>query len=302
MSYPIRHYDPNSVYFVTARCMQSRLLLRPSDLTNEIVGAALARAIRLTGVQVFAFVFTSNHFHLLVRADRPPQIAKFMQRLQSDIARKVGRLVSWTGRFFGRRYSAEPVVDDDAMVGRVQYILAHGVKEGHVSRSDEWPGLSCLAMVRDHTTPSFRWRDWSARWFQRRRTGQEVERFGNDCPTQLETLILTRLPAWEHLSPSEVTTRIRSMEAEIAASASPVVLGADRVRAQDPLSIPANTKTTPRPKCHASSLEGWQECVGALADFLRAYRTAALAWAEGQFKIEFPPNCFRPPPPFAPAG
>jgi hypothetical protein len=42
----------------------------------------------------------------------------------------VGRLVGWSGGFWERRYSAEPVLDDTALVGRLRYILAHGVKEG----------------------------------------------------------------------------------------------------------------------------------------------------------------------------
>jgi hypothetical protein len=38
--------------------------------------------------------------------------------------------VDWNGGFWERRYSAEPVLDDVALVGRLRYVLAHGVKEG----------------------------------------------------------------------------------------------------------------------------------------------------------------------------
>jgi hypothetical protein len=58
-----------------------------------------------------------------------------MQYLRANLSRKVGRLVDWSGGFWERRYSAEPVLDDEALVGRLRYVLAHGVKEGLVERS-----------------------------------------------------------------------------------------------------------------------------------------------------------------------
>ena len=61
-----------------------------------------------------------------------------MQYLRANLSRKVGRLVDWSGGFWERRYSAEPVLDDEALVGRLRYVLAHGVKEGLVERSAEW--------------------------------------------------------------------------------------------------------------------------------------------------------------------
>ncbi|WP_395817335.1 hypothetical protein [Archangium minus] len=53
-----------------------------------------------------------------------------MQYLRANLSRKVGKLVDWSGGFWERRYSAEPVLDDAAMVGRLRYVLAHGVNEG----------------------------------------------------------------------------------------------------------------------------------------------------------------------------
>src|ERR1700748_2792940 len=106
MAYPLRHFEPQTIYFVTSRTAQSRFLMRPSPRANELIGGILARAVRQCEVELFAYVFTSNHFHAMVRAPSPIAMAKFMQRLQSNIAVKVGRLVNWRGRFFGRRYSA----------------------------------------------------------------------------------------------------------------------------------------------------------------------------------------------------
>lgn len=81
-------------------------MLRPSQEVNEVEGGVLARA----------FTFTSNHFHLWARG---AGLAGFMQYLRANLSRKVGRWVDWSGGFWERRCSAQPVLDDTALVGRL---------------------------------------------------------------------------------------------------------------------------------------------------------------------------------------
>jgi len=81
MAYPIRHFDPQTIFFITSRTIQSRFLMAPSDKTNELIGGILARAVRQCQVELFAYVFTSNHFHAMVRAPSPVAMSRFMQRL-----------------------------------------------------------------------------------------------------------------------------------------------------------------------------------------------------------------------------
>ena len=46
MAYPIRQFDPQTIFFITSRNIQSRFLMAPSDKTNELIGGILARAVR----------------------------------------------------------------------------------------------------------------------------------------------------------------------------------------------------------------------------------------------------------------
>ena len=142
----LRMYEADGYYFVTARTFQSRLLLRPTPQLAEVIGGVLARASRTTGVQLCGFVAASNHVHLLCRA-RDGALSRFMQYVLANISKKAARLVGWRGQFWERRFSAEPVLDDGALEGRLKYILAHGVKEGLVRRVAQWPGLSCLPQL-----------------------------------------------------------------------------------------------------------------------------------------------------------
>ena len=116
MGWPLRMFDPLKIYFVTVRCFQRRLLMRPSSETNDVLGGVLARAAHRNEVELFAFVFASNHLHLLVRAPRG-NLPRFMQYLLTNASKKVGRLVRWKGKFWERRYSAEPVLDEIALLG-----------------------------------------------------------------------------------------------------------------------------------------------------------------------------------------
>jgi REP element-mobilizing transposase RayT len=303
VAYPIRQFDPETIFFVTSRTIQSRFLMVPSEKTNELIGGILARAVRQCQVELFAYVFTSNHFHAMVRAPSAVAMSKFMQRLQSNIAVKIGRLVGWRGRFFGRRYSAEPILDEGAQVERLVYILSHGVKEGLVARSREWPGLSCLqALVNGEISSKHAWRDWTRRWKMQTRNGGNVGRFSADCPSETEVLELTPLPCWASLTAHERTGVVGELLAQIdAAAPNPTTQGTRHITEQDPHGAPLETKHTPRPKAHASTKRRWIEGVQRYMHFLSAFRRASRAWMEGAFDAEFPLHSFRPPPWFVAA-
>jgi REP element-mobilizing transposase RayT len=298
MAYPIRQFDPQTIFFITSRTIQSRFLMAPSDKTNELIGGILARAVRQCQVELFAYVFTSNHFHAMVRAPSPVAMSRFMQRLQSNIAVKVGRLVGWRGRFFARRYSAEPIVDEATQVERLHYILSHGVKEGLVSRCQQWPGLSCIqALLEGGRASVHRWRNWTSRWKMEVDEDVNVDRFSEACPSETETLELAPLPCWAAFSARERSRLVAELVAGINAAA-PNATAEDRrqITEQDPHGRPIKTKHTPRPKAHASTKQPWIEAVRRYRDFVAAFRRASRDWLRGVFEVEFPPYSFRPPP------
>ena len=75
-------------------------------------------SVRLHGVELFAFGVMSNHLHLMLRAPRG-NLPGFMQYFLSNVSKKVGRLVGWSGSFWERRYSAEPILDETALLERL---------------------------------------------------------------------------------------------------------------------------------------------------------------------------------------
>ncbi|WP_395857854.1 transposase [Cystobacter fuscus] len=291
-------FQEEGYYFVTSRCFQGRLLLRPSEEVNEVVGGVLARAVQQSAgtVRLYAFAFASNHFHLLVWA-RGAALAGFMQYLRANLSKKVGKLVDWSGGFWERRYSAEPVLDDTALVGRLRYVLAHGVKEGLVEKSAEWPGLTCLPQLLGPARRLFRWFNWTRRW--RKRGSEDMSDGGLFAqewaePVELE---LAPLPCWEGLKEEERQRAVRGLveqvEAEARTRGTPV-LGARAVRAQHPHTRPEHLKRSPRPLGHASTRQALNELREQYRAFVAAFRAAAARWSRGDFLACFPPFAFPP--------
>jgi hypothetical protein len=86
-----------------------------------------------------------------------------------------------------------------------------------------------------------------------------------------------------------------------AAAPNKAAHGAARIAAQDPRGTPEQTKRTPRPKAHASNMTLWIEAVRRYQALLAAFRHASSRWLAGDFGVDFPLYCFRPPPWSVPA-
>ena len=299
MGYPLRVIDPDCIYFVTNRCAQGRLLITPSPRLNVLIGGVLAHACERYGVTLFAYVFASNHFHLLLKAP-DGVLPAFMAYFQSNVAREVGRHIGWRGPFWHRRYSAEPVLDDDALIDRLAYAIGHGPKEFLVSTVTEWPGLSCVSQLLTEAGHCFDWVD---------RTKQgKTERRGEQAPdhsfTKRVSLRLAVLPCWEELTPKQRRREVERLIAEIEDKAriergDRPVLGADGVRAQDPHSMPQNVKYSPRPLCHATAEATRKAFKEAYRAVVNAYKGASEAFRAGAVDVVFPPYVFTPPLPHA---
>ena len=258
--------------------------MRPSAVVNDIIAGVLARAISSFGVDIFAFVFAANHFHLLVRSPHC-QIPAFMQYLRSNIAKKLGNHIDWRGKFWDRRYDAEPVLDDDALVGRLRYILAHGVKEGLVAHSADWPGLTSIPEILAGEQRSFAWPGRSDT---------------SSATTATTVLRIATLPCWEHDAVEVRQDLVRGIMNDIEEvvreerNGSPV-LGARNVLAQDPHSKPRSIKRSPRPLCHASTQRARDDYRAKYRRFLDAYVKASAAYRNGAMAVEFPAFAHRPP-------
>ena len=294
--------EPQTLVEVTTRTVQSRFLLRPSQEVNEIVVGVLGRAQRLYEMEVVAFAVLSNHYHLLLRVESVKQLADFMAYFNSNLAREIGRRITWRDKFWSRRFRAVVVSHEEgAQRGRLKYILAHGTKENLVQRPRDWPGVHAVrALLEDEPIEGY-WFDRTKEYGASRR-GQEFERLRF---ATRETVTLSPLPCWEHLPAEQQKARVEEVVQEIEAEAaerrketSIAPLGAGAIQRQDPHSCPIKTEKSPAPFFHAVRQCVQKELHDAYRRFLGAFREAAERLREGDRNALFPEGCFPPALPF----
>lgn len=136
MSRKLRYVPPKSGLFeITTRSVQGRFLLKPSAELNTIILGVLGRAQRLYPVEIHAFAFLSNHYHMLLSVDTARQLSAFMGYFNGNLGKEVLRHVEgWSDKTWSRRFQAIWVPPHEyEQVDRLRYTLAQGAKDGLVA-------------------------------------------------------------------------------------------------------------------------------------------------------------------------
>ena len=247
----------------------------------------------------------STHFHLLLSVDDADQLARFMEYLDSNLAREIKRLYDWPDHVWGRRYQAILVSEEEgAQVDRLRYNLSHGVKELLVERAVDWPGVHSVRELLAGEPIRGLWFDRTQEYAARNR-GEDFDRL--KYATE-QTFELTPLPCWAHLSPEAYRERVAALVTEIESEAAAALaksgrepLGVAAILRQDPHTRPSRPKKSPAPLYHAATKAVrkafWQD----YATFVSAFREAADRWREGDRKASFPVGSFPPGSPFVPS-
>jgi len=289
---------------VTSRTFQSRLLLRPLEILNIIILGILGRAVEKYPLEIHAFTFMSNHYHLLLTVLSNLVLSEFMNHVNSKLAKEAGEIHDWHAKLWGRRYQAIPILDDDALVGRLRYIMSHGCKEGLVADPEEWPGVTSLPALVHGKTLRGTWHNRTGEYRAKRRRKVIPP---SDFTTNYEVPV-SPIPCWSHLSPEEHQARCQSLLDEIKQETRETIqrtgrqpLGREWVLSQDPHSLPEKTKRSPAPLCHTTSPALHEQYVTQYRAFLESYREASTRFRAGELDVQFPPHSFPPPGPFVPA-
>lgn len=300
----LRFVPEGSLVEVTTRTVQGRCLMRPTQAISDLIRGALARAARLFPVEVHAFCFLSNHYHLLLTVPNAERLAAFMNHLNSNIAREVGREVAWREKFWGRRYQATLVSHEEAaQVERLTYLLRQGCKENLVRSPLDWPGASSTAALLRGCPIRGAWID------RTRRVGGPSRGTGPDrsgVVTTLESLELAPLPCWRNLPAKRRRTfcydLVRAIEEQTvrrARDAGIRPLGRKRLRRQDPHARVNLSRKGPAPLAHAATRTARQALRDRYRAFVAAFRRASARLRDrGAEQLGvlclFPPGSFPP--------
>ncbi len=302
MSRKPRCIPPGALTEITARTIGGRFLLRPSKEVNEILGGIIARYARIHEMPVVFWVIVSNHEHGLLIPEDADHLAAFMRDVQSQIAKEVGLLLEWDQKFWGRRYDAIPVSDEEeAQVERLVYLCRQSVKENLTETVSEWPGIHAAQNIASGEPIRGIWRD---RTFEGRQSRGKKK---PDPSSYLfaEELVLTKLPCWSELSDDGYRERVgaivRRVEEEAARKRAPEgksCLGVAKILAQDPFASPKKSAKSTRPWFHAVSERARETMREAFKAFYDAFLIASAEFLEGKIDVVFPDGCYPPARPF----
>lgn len=236
------------------------------------------------------------------------QLADFDGYFNGNMARKINRLIGWQGTFWADRYKAILVSEEEgAQMARLRYISSHGVKEDFVLCPAEWPGANSADALRSGSmvVEGGRWLDGTRAYrASLRRVSVDPSEIAED-----ESVVLTPLPCWRHLSAEAYQERMRELLADLVSEArtrhrhgGTRPRGLRRVLREDPQSRPRSLKRSPPPRFHAASREMRRLLREAHSAFLASYRDASEALRRGSLRPRFPEGSFPSALAFVPFG
>jgi len=268
-------------YLVTRRCLRRKFLLRPGKVPNQVLGYLLARAAAQSGVQLHAYCFLSNHFHLVV-TDPAANLPIFHQYLDSISARAINALYGlWDTFWDSDSYNATALASPEDILDRCAYVLANPVAAGLVDRARKWPGLWSSPANVGRTLDLER----PAHFFDP--DGYLPEKVG---------LTLSVPPGFESAADFRARLEVALAEREAkAALEHPSFLGVARVLKQRVLDRPGSRerRRTLRPRFAARDPGRRRELARQLKTFLAKYRDALLAWRAGDRLAVFPAGTYQ---------
>jgi hypothetical protein len=237
--------------------------------------------------------------HFLLSASDVSELSRFMNHINSNIAREAGRLHAWHEKFWGRRFSAIPVLDDESLLERARYILSHGCKEGLVPSPSDWPGVNCVQSLTSGKPLSGRWHSRTKEFASSKRGDDDESEFIIPYEIPLEPL-----PPWAEFPEekrksqwNEMISGIETETRERLKSESKPTLGKSGILTRHPHDSPINPKKSPHPFCHTVKNFLEKEYREGYRTFVDLYRQTFELLKTGKLKSleQFPPGCYIPP-------
>ena len=300
MASEIRYFQPHTLVEVTNVTFQNRYLLRPSAEVNDLFLGVVGRAQELYGMRICSIIAMSTHYHMLLIPEDAEHLADFMEHVNGNTSKELGRHHGWEGKLWHDRYHMIPVSEEEeAQVGRLRYLLAQGVASNLVDRTADWPGVHSVTALVEGTPLVGHWYDrtkeHAARQL-RREKDVESEDYAREVRVHLEPL-----PCWEHLPEPkwrrQVEALITSIDEEGAQRrrlTGKRSLGVKKILNACPTRRPGKVEKSPKPRFHAIRESVLKRLREAYRQVVQAHRDASEKFRNGDRGAEFPEGTFPP--------
>jgi REP element-mobilizing transposase RayT len=306
-------FQTGNVYEICTRMQQGLpLTAHPSAVT--LLRGMLARAQAYYPITISHLVFMANHFHMIVVAQKPEDVANFMEYFKSQTSRVLNILFGLSGQSWAERYDSPCVLDVSKLMDRLEYLYTNPQQANLVDTIDHYPHISSWRQLVSGTTlMETKEKKHSIRCLndlvrKAKRTFQQYPLL--PYQKENETLTIDTAAAFRALGIetseeieeyfSQVISRVRVKEKELSKERSASyksVLGKQALISASPLRQYNPKKSQPRMLCLGS-------CRNQRADFIFRYRIWNAAcrevfktWQDG-LSAAFPSLGFPPRNPF----
>jgi REP element-mobilizing transposase RayT len=296
MARPLRDTDPNAIRLITSRTIEARLLMTPSKQMNQIIGGVLARYQEQFKIEIFAYCFLSNHFHLVCRAPER-NVWHFMQSVKRELAKRCNRLRNREAPLWSRRYDDQVCLRPKDALNALLYATTNPVKHQLVEKPQHWPGIGCYQQLLNGKPREFEFISHTAKKIEERLAVLEERKVNKEAYTTTHRLTLTPLPKLaELLEGKSLKDRLLERTKELRAEQNNApVFGKERILKQSALSTPRNVSKSPRPSCYTSCIEALKAFKETCKLIREAYCIASERFRRGLLDTVFPPETLKPP-------
>jgi putative transposase len=213
---PPRQILPGQLCFVTVRAVNRCFRFAPTPRALEVIWYCLARTLdKYRGcIEAHEFLWMSNHYHLVL-TDRGGRLPRFMEELNSLLARALNALYGLEGTAIEKGYNLVAVATQGKVVQHCVYTLANPCKANLVERCHQWRGVSSLQLEYGVGITVARPKHglWGGlRGQVQSSAAQESKRArfrGRSKLPEAVTLVLTRPSIMPELSDAQLRSRIR---------------------------------------------------------------------------------------------
>jgi REP element-mobilizing transposase RayT len=185
---PLRIEFPGALYHVTSRGDHREAIYR-----DDMDRRAWLETIQLVCARfhfvVHAYCLMPNHYHLLLETE-DANLSKGMRQLNGLYTQRYNRRHAIVGHLFQGRYKAIIVQKEIHLLELSRYVVLNPVRAGIVTRPEDWPWSSYLAMLGTSPVPKWLQTDWLLQQFGATRNNAMAEYIkfvaaGHDCSSPL---------------------------------------------------------------------------------------------------------------------
>lgn len=133
---------PGAMYHVIQRGNNGENVFEDTEEKSFLV-ELLRESVMVGGVELFAYIIMSNHYHLALRTGVEP-LSKVMHRINARYGMYYNRKKKRTGHVFQGRYKAIHVYKENYLISLVRYIHRNPVRAGICEHASEYPWSSDL--------------------------------------------------------------------------------------------------------------------------------------------------------------